>query len=76
MPIAKLSRLALLALAYAAKDNSGNIGGSFDIMTMDSDRQFRFEHYELSEIDPTFTAFHDKLTAAFDEFGPAEASTT
>ena len=67
--------MALLALADAAKDNSGNIGGSFDIMTMGGDRQFRFKDYELSEVDPAFAVFHDKLTAAFDEFRPITAST-
>jgi hypothetical protein len=70
LPIAKLSNLALLTLTYAAKDNSGNIGGSFDIMTMDSDGRFRFEHYEPSEVEPAFAIFHGKLTAAFDESGP------
>jgi hypothetical protein len=74
LPVAKLKNLALLALAYATKDNSGNIGGSFDIMTMGSDQQFRFEHYELSEVDRAFAAFHEKLTAAFEDFSPVTAS--
>jgi len=70
LPVASLKKLALLALAYAAKDNSGNIGGSFDIMTMTSDRELRVEHFELSEVERAFAAFHEKLTAAFEDFSP------
>jgi hypothetical protein len=51
----------LLALAYAAKDNSGNIGGSFDIMTMDGGGKLKFEHYEPSDLDPPFTIFDKNL---------------
>ena len=72
LPVAQLKNLALLALADATEDNSGNIGGSFDIMTM-SDRQFRFEHYELSQVEQAFAAFHEKLTAAFEDFSPVHS---
>jgi hypothetical protein len=76
LPISKLSDLVLLTLAYAAKDNSGNIGGSFDIMKMDSDGKLKFEHYEQSDLDPPFPAFDKKFRSAFDKFHPVTASTT
>jgi hypothetical protein len=61
-----LKRLALVTLAYAAKDNSGNIGGSFDLMTLGSDNQ-QFTHEHRLSLDEIYDTFHGKLKAAFDD---------
>ena len=63
--VVDLRKLALLTLGYAANDNPGNIGGSFDLMTLDrTDRNFKFEHFE--SLDNIFAAFDKDLTGVFE----------
>jgi hypothetical protein len=44
--IPDLKKLALLGLAYAARENPTSIGGSFDLMTLDRQQQFSWSRYE------------------------------
>jgi len=67
MSIAELGKLALVTLAYAAKDNSGIIGGSFDLVTLPLGGDFRLEHYQFAEVENMLCAFDSKMKAAFDE---------
>ncbi len=63
--ILELKKLALLTLAYAAKENPGGVGGPFDLMTLDNNQNFDWSPHQSA--DTIFAAFQGKLEAAFDE---------
>jgi hypothetical protein len=65
--IRQLKTLALLTLAYAAKENPSTVGPPFDLMTLDKNQIFEWSKHESEFTDAIFDTFHGKLKAAFDE---------
>jgi hypothetical protein len=74
LTIPQLKKLALLTLAYAAKENPGSVGPPFDLLTLDNNQTFEWSKYQLK--DANLDAFQGKMEGAFDELLPVTASTT
>jgi hypothetical protein len=65
LAISRLKTLALLTLAYAAKENPGSVGAPFDLMTLNKNQTFEWS--KLESEDALSDAFQEKLKAAFDD---------
>jgi hypothetical protein len=71
--ITELKKLALLTIAYAARENSGSIGPAFDVMTLDKNQHIEWSKY--SSLDAMFIEFQHKMEGIFGELRPVTAST-
>lgn len=66
LTIEQLKKLAMLTLAYAAKENPGSIGGPFDLMTLDTRQNMEWAQYESA--DSIVDDFEGRLQRSFIEF--------
>lgn len=71
LAIPQLKTLALLTLAYAAKENPSSVGAPFDLVTLDKHEIFDWSKHQSADMDELFAAFDGKLRPAFDELEKA-----
>jgi hypothetical protein len=74
MSLDQLKTLALVVMAYASKEHPTTVGGSYDLLTLDTSQRSQWARYE--SLDSVFHAFQTKLKVAFDELSPVTVSTT
>jgi hypothetical protein len=65
LAIPQLKKLALLTLAYAAKENPGSVGPPYDVMSLDKNQKFEWSQHQSG--DAIFAEFDAKLRTAFDQ---------
>jgi hypothetical protein len=61
--IPELKKLAMLTLAYAARENPGSVGAPFDLLTLDKKQKFEWSLGQSVD----FAEFDAKLRTAFDQ---------
>ena len=69
----ELEKLALLALAYASKENPVSVGPPYDVMKF---RGTQFEWSRYDSLDHICATFDEELKAIFGKLSPVAASTT
>jgi hypothetical protein len=59
MSISALTKLALLTLAYASKDNPSGVGGGADLLTLNQTAAFSLSRHSEDELDALRRQFDD-----------------